>query len=55
MAWQKTLDFAVNVYEVTRNFPQEELYAHCLLLTLEAPSHAQQRIHPLSSTHDRRR
>jgi four helix bundle protein len=26
MAWQKTMDFAVNVYEVTRNFPQEELY-----------------------------
>ena len=27
MAWQKTMDFAVNVYELTRNFPQEELYA----------------------------
>src|SRR5262245_31208454 len=26
MAWQKTMDFAVNVYEITRNFPQEELY-----------------------------
>jgi four helix bundle protein len=27
IAWQKTMAFAVNVYEVTRNFPQEELYA----------------------------
>ena len=27
MAWQKAMDFAVNVYELTRNFPQEELYA----------------------------
>jgi four helix bundle protein len=27
MAWQKTMDFAVNIYELTRNFPQEELYA----------------------------
>jgi four helix bundle protein len=27
MAWQKTMDFAVNVYELTRTFPQEELYA----------------------------
>src|SRR5215510_4227344 len=27
IAWQKTMDFAVNVYELTRNFPQEELYA----------------------------
>ena len=27
MAWQKTMDFAVNVYELTRSFPQEELYA----------------------------
>jgi four helix bundle protein len=26
MASQKTMDFAVNVYEVTRNFPQQELY-----------------------------
>jgi four helix bundle protein len=27
VAWQKTMDFAVNVYQVTRSFPQEELYA----------------------------
>ena len=27
LAWQKTMDFAVRVYELTRNFPQEELYA----------------------------
>jgi len=27
VAWQKTMDFAVNIYELTRNFPQEELYA----------------------------
>jgi four helix bundle protein len=27
LAWQKAMDFAVNVYELTRNFPQEELYA----------------------------
>ena len=27
IAWQKAMDFAVNVYELTRNFPQEELYA----------------------------
>jgi four helix bundle protein len=27
IAWQKTMDFAVNVYERTSNFPQEELYA----------------------------
>ncbi len=27
MAWQKTMDFAVNIYELTRNFPQQELYA----------------------------
>src|SRR4030095_11389914 len=27
LAWQKTMDFAVNVYELTRKFPQEELYA----------------------------
>ncbi len=27
MAWQKTMDFAVSVYELTRAFPQEELYA----------------------------
>jgi four helix bundle protein len=26
-AWQKTMDFAFNIYEVTKNFPQEELYA----------------------------
>src|SRR5215510_8109483 len=27
MAWQKAMDFAVSVYELTREFPQEELYA----------------------------
>jgi four helix bundle protein len=27
VAWQKAMDFAVNVYELTRNFPQDELYA----------------------------
>jgi four helix bundle protein len=27
MAWQKAMDFAVNVYELTRSFPQAELYA----------------------------
>jgi four helix bundle protein len=27
MAWKKTMDFAVTIYEITRNFPQEELYA----------------------------
>src|ERR687892_755258 len=27
LAWQKTMDFAVNVYQLTRNFPQEEIYA----------------------------
>ena len=27
LAWQRTMDFAVSVYESTRNFPQEELYA----------------------------
>lgn len=27
VAWQKTMDFAVNVYEVTQDFPQKELYA----------------------------
>jgi len=27
VAWQKTMDFAVNIYEVTRDFPQTELYA----------------------------
>lgn len=26
LAWQKTMDFAANLYELTRNFPQEELY-----------------------------
>jgi four helix bundle protein len=26
MAWQKTMDFAVNVYQLTRHFPEEELY-----------------------------
>jgi len=26
-AWQKTMDFVVDVYRVTSNFPQEELYA----------------------------
>ncbi|MEX0803094.1 MAG: four helix bundle protein [Candidatus Binatia bacterium] len=24
LAWQKTMDFAVNVYKLTGNFPQEE-------------------------------
>jgi four helix bundle protein len=27
LAWQKTMEFAVDVYQLTRNFPQEELYA----------------------------
>ncbi len=27
LAWQETKDFAVGVDELTRNFPQEELYA----------------------------
>src|SRR5215813_11064489 len=27
IAWQKAMDFAVCVYERTREFPQEELYA----------------------------
>jgi four helix bundle protein len=27
VAWQKAMDLAVNIYELTRNFPQEELYA----------------------------
>jgi four helix bundle protein len=27
VAWQKTMDFAVNVYQLTRSFPQDELYA----------------------------
>ena len=27
MAWQKAMDCAVSIYEMTRNFPQEELYA----------------------------
>ena len=26
LAWQKTMDFAVNIYELTRKFPQEEMY-----------------------------
>ena len=41
MAWQKAMDFAVDVYEVTRNFPQEELYALTSQLrraALSAPS-----------------
>src|SRR5687768_8149245 len=27
VAWQKTMDFAVEIYQSTRDFPQEELYA----------------------------
>ena len=27
MAWQKTMDLAVDVYRLTKKFPQEELYA----------------------------
>jgi four helix bundle protein len=27
IAWQKTMDLVVKVYELTRSFPQEELYA----------------------------
>jgi four helix bundle protein len=27
LAWQGSMDFAVDVYKLTRNFPQEELYA----------------------------
>ena len=26
VAWQKTMDFAVTVYQLTRSFPQDELY-----------------------------
>ena len=26
LAWQKAMDFAVNIYELTRKFPQEEMY-----------------------------
>lgn len=26
IAWQKAMDFAVNIYELTRKFPQEEMY-----------------------------
>ena len=26
LAWQKTMDLAVTVYQVTRNFPREESY-----------------------------
>src|SRR5215467_1656764 len=26
-AWRKTMDFAVNLYQLTTDFPQEELYA----------------------------
>ena len=25
-AWQRAMDFAINVYQFTRDFPQEELY-----------------------------
>ena len=25
LAWQKTMDFTVNVYQATKNFPQEEV------------------------------
>jgi four helix bundle protein len=39
MAWQKkTMDFAVNVYELTRKFPQEEIYALSLQLRRAAVS-----------------
>ena len=27
LAWQKTMDLVVKVYEMTRSFPQQELYA----------------------------
>ena len=27
LAWQKTMDLAVDVYQLTRKFPQEEMYA----------------------------
>jgi four helix bundle protein len=27
MAWQKSMDFAVRIYELTRRFAKEELYA----------------------------
>ena len=27
IAWQKTMDLAVAIYEVTRKFPREEIYA----------------------------
>ena len=28
VAWQKTMDFAVNIYQLTRrHFPEEELYS----------------------------
>jgi len=26
LAWQKSMDFAVDVYQATKNFPQDELY-----------------------------
>jgi four helix bundle protein len=26
LAWQKTMNFAVDVYQLTRSFPQEEIY-----------------------------
>ena len=26
LAWQKTMDFAANIYQLTRHFPEEELY-----------------------------
>jgi four helix bundle protein len=26
LAWQKAMDFAVTIYQLTRHFPQEELY-----------------------------
>jgi four helix bundle protein len=27
IAWQKTMDFAVEIYRITKSFPNEELYA----------------------------
>jgi four helix bundle protein len=27
LAWQKSMELAVGVYQLTRNFPQEEMYA----------------------------
>ena len=38
LAWQKTMDFTVNIYQATRNFPAEELYGLTSQLTRAAVS-----------------